>query len=78
PSVFQAFINDTFRDMLNRWVIVYIDDILIFSDTMDQHIQHVRVILQRLIDNQLYAKMEKCEFHQTVTSFLSYIISAEG
>ncbi|KAL0187602.1 hypothetical protein M9458_014701, partial [Cirrhinus mrigala] len=78
PSIFQAFINDTFRDMLNRWVIIYIDDILIFSDTMDQHVQHVRAVLQRLIDNQLYAKMEKCEFHQTVTSFLGCIISAEG
>ncbi|KAL0188100.1 hypothetical protein M9458_015199, partial [Cirrhinus mrigala] len=65
PSAFQAFVNDIFRDMLNRWVIVYIDDILIFSDTRDQHVQHRRVVLQRLIENQLYAKFKKCEFHQT-------------
>ncbi len=78
PSVFQAYINDVFRDMLNRWVIVYIDDILVFSDSLDNHIQHVRAVLQRLIEQQLYAKMEKCEFHQTQISFLGYIISSEG
>ncbi|KAL0180378.1 hypothetical protein M9458_025820, partial [Cirrhinus mrigala] len=78
PSVFQAFVNDVFRDMLNRWVIVYIDDILILSDTLESHIQHVRAVLQRLIDHQLYAKIEKCEFHRTVTSILGYIIGSEG
>ncbi len=64
PSVFQAFINDVFRDMLNRWVIVYIDDILIYSDSYEDH--------------QLYAKIEKCEFHQTSVSFLGYVISSGG
>ncbi len=78
PSVLQAYINDLFRDMLNRWVIVYIDDILVYSDSLDNHIQHVRAVLQRLIEQQLYAKMEKCEFHQTQVSFLGYIISSEG
>ncbi len=62
-TVFQAFINDVFRDMLGRWAIVYMDDILVYSDTHDSHVQHVRAVLKRLIDHQLYAKMEKCEFH---------------
>ncbi|KAL0156943.1 hypothetical protein M9458_048189, partial [Cirrhinus mrigala] len=78
PSYFQAFINETFRDMLNRWVIVYIDDILIYSSTLLDHIQHVRSVLQRLIAHQLYAKEEKCEFHQGKVSFLGYVISSEG
>ncbi|KAL0152283.1 hypothetical protein M9458_052006 [Cirrhinus mrigala] len=78
PSYFQAFINEVFRDMLNRWVIVYIDDILIFSNSLSEHICHVRAVLQRLINHQLYAKEEKCEFHQDKVSFLGYIISAEG
>lgn len=78
PSVFQSFINDVFRDMLDRWVIVYIDDILIYSNSLKKHVQHVRSILKRLIQYQLYAKAEKCEFHQTSTSFLGYIISQEG
>ncbi len=68
---------NAFHDMLNKGVIVYIDDILIYSDTLDSHVQQVRAVLRRLIENQLYAKIEKCEFHQTVTSFLGYIISAE-
>ncbi|KAI2661215.1 Transposon Tf2-9 polyprotein [Labeo rohita] len=78
PSYFQAFINEVFRDMLNRWVIVYIDDILIYSDSYSEHVQHVRAVLQRLVQHQLYAKQEKCEFHQQSISFLGYIISPEG
>ncbi|KAL0154784.1 hypothetical protein M9458_049047, partial [Cirrhinus mrigala] len=78
PSVFQAFINDVFRDMLNRWVIIYIDDILIYSDSFQEHVKHVRSVLQRLVQHQLYAKLEKCEFHLTKISFLGYIISPEG
>ncbi|KAI2645110.1 Transposon Tf2-9 polyprotein [Labeo rohita] len=78
PSCFQAFINDVFRDMLNRWVIVYIDDILVFSNSYPEHVQHVRAVLQRLIAHQLYAKEEKCDFHRDRISFLGYIISPEG
>ncbi|KAL0149021.1 hypothetical protein M9458_055636, partial [Cirrhinus mrigala] len=64
--------------MLNRWVIVYIDDILIYSDFFQEHVNHVRSVLQRLRQHQLYAKLEKCEFHLTKISFLGYIISPEG
>jgi len=78
PSVFQSMINNVFRDMLDRCVVVYIDDILVYSNTMEEHIQHVRSVLRRLIQHQLYAKAEKCEFHLTTTSFLGYIISQEG
>ncbi len=78
PSVFQAFVNDVFRDMLNRWVIVYIDDILIYSDSYEDHVKQVRSVLQRFLTHQLYAKIEKCEFHQTSVSFLGYVISSGG
>ncbi|KAI2663508.1 Transposon Tf2-9 polyprotein [Labeo rohita] len=78
PSFFQAFVNEIFRDMLHRWVIIYIDDILIYSNSYSEHIQHVRAVLQRLIQHQLYAKEEKCEFHQEKIAFLGYIISPEG
>ncbi len=78
PSVFQAFVNDVFRDMLNCWVIVYIDDILIYSDSYEDHVKQVRSVLQRLLTHQLYAKIEKCEFHQTTVSFLGYVISSGG
>ncbi|KAI2665817.1 Transposon Tf2-9 polyprotein [Labeo rohita] len=78
PSYFQAFINEVFRDMLNRFVIVYIDDILIFSNSLHEHVNHVRTVLQRLISHHLYGKEEKCEFHQDRISFLGYIISSAG
>ncbi|KAL0195339.1 hypothetical protein M9458_008911, partial [Cirrhinus mrigala] len=78
PSYFQAFVNDVFRDMLNRWVIIYIDDILIYSNSYSEHVQHVRAVLQRLVKHELYAKEEKCEFHQERITFLGYVISPEG
>lgn len=56
--------------MLDRWVAVYIDDILVYSSSMEEHVQHVRAILRRLIQHQLYAKVEKCDLHHTKTSFL--------
>ncbi|KAL0173707.1 hypothetical protein M9458_029675, partial [Cirrhinus mrigala] len=77
-SYFQAFVNEVFRDMLNRWVIVYIDDILIYSNTYADHVLHVRTVLQRLIQHKLYVKEEKCQFHQESVAFLGYIISPEG
>lgn len=78
PSVFQSYVNDIFRDLIDHFIIVYIDDILIYSNSYTDHVQHVRIVLNRLIQNRLYAKAEKCEFHQTATSFLGYIISQEG
>ncbi len=78
PSVFQSFINEVFRDMLNCWVFVYTDDILIYSTSLEDHIKQVRAVLRRLIDHQLYAKAEKCEFHQESVSFLGYVISSGG
>ena len=75
PAVFQGLINDVLRDMLNKFVFVYLDDILIFSPSVSQHSQHV---LQRLLENQLFVKAEKCEFHKETVSFLGYVITAGG
>ncbi|KAI4899208.1 hypothetical protein NFI96_032636 [Prochilodus magdalenae] len=72
------FINDVLRDMLGSFVIAYIDDILIYSPDLPTHIQNVRRVLSRLLENQLYIKGEKCEFHQGSISFLGYIISPQG
>ncbi len=78
PAVFQALINDVLRDMINRFVFVYLDDILIFSPSLQVHSQHVHQVLQRLLENQLYVKVEKCIFHSDSVPFLGQIISAEG
>ena len=75
PAVFQALVNDVLRDMINQFVFVYLDDILIFSRDLQEHVGHVRQVLQRLLENQLYVKAEKCDFHQHSTSFLGFIIA---
>ncbi|TKS65266.1 Retrotransposon-like protein 1 [Collichthys lucidus] len=74
PAVFQALVNDVLRDMLNKHVFVYLDDILIFSKTKEDHIHHVQGVLQRLLENLLFVKAEKCEFHAPSVSFLGYIV----
>lgn len=63
PAVFQALINHVLQDFLDLFVHVYLDDILIFSASEGEHIQHVRLVLQRLLQNRLYVKPEKCAFH---------------
>ncbi|KAL0153760.1 hypothetical protein M9458_050876 [Cirrhinus mrigala] len=75
PAVFQAFINDVLRDTLNKFVFVYFDDILIFSSSYQEHVQHVRQVLQRLLQNRLFIKLEKSEFHVPRVSFLGFIVS---
>ncbi len=78
PAVFQSLFNEIFRDLLNKFVIAYIDDILIYSKTESEHMDHVKTVLTRLLKNQLYVKAEKCEFHVKQTSFLGYNISPQG
>ncbi|KAI2647957.1 Transposon Tf2-9 polyprotein [Labeo rohita] len=78
PSVFQNFMNEIFRDFLHHFVIVYIDDILIYSHDLQEHRNHVLQVLQRLREHQLFLKLEKCEFHQSSVSFLGYVISGDG
>ncbi|XP_057708757.1 uncharacterized protein tanc1b isoform X4 [Corythoichthys intestinalis] len=74
PAVFQSLINDILRDMLNVFCFVYLDDILIFSRSLQEHHQHVRMVLQRLLENKLFVKAEKCEFHQGSIQFLGFIV----
>ena len=78
PAVFQALVNDVLRDMLNKYVFVYMDDILIFSPDEDTHVQHVHQVLQRLLTHQLFVKAEKCEFHVSSVAFLGFIVSQDN
>uniref|UniRef100_A0A3P9HPM2 Gypsy retrotransposon integrase-like protein 1 n=1 Tax=Oryzias latipes TaxID=8090 RepID=A0A3P9HPM2_ORYLA len=75
-AVFQRLVNDVLRDFLNRFVFVYLDDILIYSPTLDQHIIHVRRVLEHLLENRLFVKAEKCEFHVSTIPFLGYVLEA--
>lgn len=56
PTVFQVLVNDVLCDMLNQFLFISIDDIFIFFETLEEHIQHVRLVLQRLLENQLFVK----------------------
>ncbi|KAK3571043.1 hypothetical protein QTP86_001290 [Hemibagrus guttatus] len=78
PAVFQALINGVFRDLLGRGVIAYIDDILVYSTSMEEHVCQVREVLARLQRFHLFVKLEKCEFHRTTMTFLGYVISPRG
>uniref|UniRef100_A0A4W5R815 Gypsy retrotransposon integrase-like protein 1 n=1 Tax=Hucho hucho TaxID=62062 RepID=A0A4W5R815_9TELE len=78
PSVFQSFVDKIFRDLHGQGVVVYIDDILIYSTTRAEHVSLVRRVLGRLLEHDLYVKAEKCLFFQQTVSFLGYRISTSG
>jgi hypothetical protein len=62
PAYFMYLMNSVFMSKLDKFVVVFIDDILIYSKSEEEHVQHLRVILQRLWDHQLYVKFSKCAF----------------
>lgn len=74
PAVFQCLVNDVLRDMINVFCVVYLDDILIFSKNHRDHVKHVRLVLQRLLENRLFVKAEKCVFHTDSVEFLGHIV----
>jgi hypothetical protein len=78
PAYFMYLMNKVFMDYLDKFVVVFIDDVLIFSKNEEQHDQHLRMVVQKLRENQLYAKLNKCEFWSKEFSFLGHIISEGG
>ncbi len=78
PAAFQHFINDILSDLLDVSVIAYLDDILVYSDNMEDHRKHVREVLQRLRVNGLYAGLHKCTFHTDTVEYLGFILSPDG
>ncbi|KAL0544475.1 hypothetical protein IC582_019591 [Cucumis melo] len=78
PAVFMDLMNRVFREFLDTFVIVFIDDILIYSKTEAEHEEHLRMVLQTLRDNKLYAKFSKCEFWLKQVSFLGHVVSKAG
>ncbi|QRW26687.1 Retrotransposable element Tf2 protein [Rhizoctonia solani] len=78
PAAFQHFMNDLFRDLIDVTVVIYLDDILIFSEKPEDHPLHVREVLSRLMKNQLFCKLSKCHFHVTTVDYLGIVISPAG
>jgi hypothetical protein len=78
PATFQRLMNDIFRPYLDDFVVIYLDDILIYSKNLKEHKEHVRKVLELLRAHKLYAKHSKCAFAQIEVEFLGHILSQEG
>ncbi|QRW15647.1 Retrotransposable element Tf2 protein [Rhizoctonia solani] len=78
PAAFQHFMNDLFRDLIDVTVVIYLDNILIFSKKPEDHPSHVREVLSQLMKNQLFCKLSKCHFHVTTVDYLGIVISPAG
>uniref|UniRef100_A0A2N9HH28 Reverse transcriptase n=1 Tax=Fagus sylvatica TaxID=28930 RepID=A0A2N9HH28_FAGSY len=78
PSTFQALMNEIFRPLLRKFVLVFFDDILVYSKGREEHIGHLKTVLQILALHHLYAKMSKCVFGTSEVDYLGHIISGEG
>ena len=78
PATFQAVMNRVFAQHLNKFVVVYLDDILVFSDTPQQHMEHLRTVLEIMKENQFYAKPTKCHFGMKEVKFLGHIVGSGG
>jgi hypothetical protein len=78
PAYFMYLMNKVFMEYLDKFVVVFIDDILIFSKTEEEHEKHLRLVLEKLRSNQLYGKFSKCEFWLIEVAFLRHVIFAGG
>jgi hypothetical protein len=78
PAYFMYLMNKVFMEYLDKFVVVFIDDMLIFSRNEEDHDEHLRVVLLKLRENQLYAKLRKCEFWLKEVLFLGHIICEGG
>ena len=78
PAAFMDLMHRVFQPNLDRLVMVFVDDILIYSKSEEEHKDHLRIVLQALRDHQLYAKFSKCEFWLTEVRFLGHVVSASG
>jgi transposase InsO family protein len=78
PATFQGLVQDILRPYLDKFVIVYIDDILIYSKGEEEHTRHVRQVLKLLRQNKMYGKIPKCEFFKEAVEYLGHIISSKG
>jgi hypothetical protein len=78
PAHFMYLMNSVFMPELDKFVIVFIDDILVYSENEEDHAEHLRIVLTRLRDHQLYAKFSKCEFWLRTVPFVGHVLSENG
>ena len=78
PAMFQFFMNDILREHLDIICVWILDDVIVFSATFVEHVQHVRTILDILRKHKLYVKIEKCEFDREEMTFVGFLVSKSG
>ena len=78
PATFQSLMNNVLAEFLRKFALVFFDDILIYSSSLDQHVTHLRSVLSVLQQHQLFAKLSKCSFAQEEIEYLGHIISKQG
>ena len=78
PAAFMDLMNRVFRPYVDQFVVVFIDDILVYSMSMEEHVYHLRTVLQTLREHQLYAKFSKCEFWLEQVAFLGHVVFKDG
>ena len=78
PATFQQMMNSLFKEELDDFILVYLDDILIFSRTLQEHIRHIRIALERLRTAKFYARLHKCSLFQTRVEYLGFDVSVRG
>jgi hypothetical protein len=78
PTYFMYLMNKVFMEYLDKFAVVFIDDIIVFSKTEEEHAEHLRLVLQKLREHKLYAKRSKCEFWLKEVSFLGHVVSNRG
>jgi len=78
PGVFMEYMNRIFHPYLDQFVVVFIDDILVYSKLEEEHVEHLRIVLRVLKETRLFAKFLKCEFWLREVSFLGHVISKCG
>ena len=78
PAYFVHLMNKVFMKFIDKFVVVFIDDILVYSKNEEEHKEHLRLVLEKLRKHQLYAKFSKCEFWLKEVGFLGHVISGEG
>src|ERR1700682_828509 len=78
PATFVKLMDEVFQEHLDKFMIVYLDDIVVYSKSVDEHLHHLQLIFSRLRQHKLYAKLEKCQFMQREIKFLGHLVSSDG
>ena len=78
PTTFSRLMNYIFMEYLDKFIVVYLDDILVYSKNKEEHAEHLRLVLEKLREHQLYAKYSKCEFWLPEVTYLGHVISKDG